>query len=129
MNTALANLTWKGKWFHSKGMSISNVCFDHFFVWFWCPLKVKRKLNIINCCLVTDYVTVFLLIRFIKKTLHFMIVGVSVRGHKSFYAYDLEEITKKKSVRKVEQQKLARIKIARKKMCPFLSSSTNEFMT
>lgn len=99
MNKALANLTWKGKWFHSKGMSISNVCFDHFFVWFWCPLKVKRKLNIINCCLVTDYVTVFLLIWFIEKTLHFMIAEVRVRGHKSFYAYDLEEITKKISAK------------------------------
>ena len=121
MNTALANLTWKGKWFHSKGMSVSNVCFDHFFVWFWCPLKVKRKLNIINCCLVTDYVTVFLLIRFIKKTLHFMIVGVSVRGHKSFYAYDLEEITKKNQCEKWSNKSLPESKLQEKKCvlsCP-----------
>lgn len=96
MNTALANLTWKGKWFHSKGMSISNVCFDHFFVWFWCPLKVKRKLNIINCCLVTYYIMVYTFpMVYGENSTYFKIGGVRVRGHKSFYAHDLEEIIKK----------------------------------
>ena len=63
-----------------------------------------------------------------ENSTYFKIGGVRVRGHKSFYAHDLEEIIKKFRA-KVEQPKLARINVAREKMCPFLSSSTNEFIT
>lgn len=122
MNTALANLTWKGKWFHSKGMSVSNVCFHHFFVWFWCPLQVKRKLNIINCCLVTDYVMVYTCHRvYGENSTYFMIGGVRVRGHKSFYAHDLVEIIKKNQCKTWNNKSLPESKLQEKKCvlsCP-----------
>ena len=56
-----------------------------------------------------------------------MIAGVRVRGHKSFYAYDLEEI--KKISAKSGATKACQNQSWKKKMCPFMSSSTNEFIT
>ena len=116
MNTALANLTWKSKRFHSKGMSISNVCFDHFLEWFWCPLRVKRKLNIINCCLVTDYVMPGLYFSYglWRKLRILWLTGLEYGAMRAFMPMTLWKYFKK-SVQKVEWQKLATIKDARKK--------------